>query len=95
MPELTQMYDDGDDSDPDGNSPWKSYCELFQIDPTETDIDERVVITGLKTPIYQYQAFGVYWQMRKSRTIGGGFVADEMGLGKTIQTRAERLRTCL
>ena len=84
MPELTQMYDDGDDSDPDGNSPWKSCCELFQINPTETDIDERVVITGLKTPIYQYQAFGVYWQMRNSRTIGGGFVADEMGLGKTL-----------
>ncbi|KAK0103145.1 hypothetical protein ONS96_005754 [Cadophora gregata f. sp. sojae] len=84
MPELTQMHDHGDGIDPHGRSPWEACCELFQIDPTKTSIDERVSVTGLKTPIYQYQAFGVYWQMRNSRDIGGGFVADEMGLGKTL-----------
>jgi hypothetical protein len=43
-----------------------------------------VQIAGLKNPVYQYQAFGIYWQMLRGREIGGGFLADEMGLGKTL-----------
>ena len=57
---------------------------MFRIDPTQVGIDERVKVAGLKTPIYQYQAFGVYWQMITSREMGGGFLADAMGLGKTL-----------
>ncbi|CZT04000.1 uncharacterized protein RAG0_10595 [Rhynchosporium agropyri] len=84
MPELTQMYDHGGTSTPLGSGPWEACCELFQIDPLNTSVDARVTIAGIKTPLYQYQAFGVYWQMKNSRIIGGGFVADEMGLGKTL-----------
>ncbi|KAH7330505.1 hypothetical protein BKA65DRAFT_434313 [Rhexocercosporidium sp. MPI-PUGE-AT-0058] len=85
IPELTQMYKHVDSPNQrTGGEPWEACCELFQIDPTKTSVNERVAIAGLKTPIYQYQAFGVYWQMKNSRTIGGGFVADEMGLGKTL-----------
>lgn len=47
-------------------------------------VEQRMRIAGLKTPIYQYQVFGVYWQMITSRGIGGGFLADDMGLGKTL-----------
>lgn len=57
---------------------------MFRIDPSETKMGEVVRIAGLKTPLYQYQAFGVYWQMITSREFGGGFVADDMGLGKTL-----------
>lgn len=41
-------------------------------------------VAGLRTPIYQYQALGVYWQMIAARQLGGGFLADDMGLGKTL-----------
>ncbi len=57
---------------------------MFRRDPQETDIDHLVTITGLNTKIYQYQAFGVYWQIITSRHLGGGFLADDMGLGKTL-----------
>lgn len=57
---------------------------MFGINPAETQADRLVTIHGLKTRIYQYQAFGVYWQMVTSRSVGGGFVADDMGLGKTL-----------
>lgn len=91
MPELAQMYDHGF-SHPFPEKPeksqqqarWKECCQLFQRDPDRTSIDERVQLAGLKTPIYLYQAFGVYWQLKTSRAMGGGFVCDEMGLGKTL-----------
>lgn len=57
---------------------------MFRHDPKETGIDKLITITGLKTKIYQYQAFGVYWQMINSREVGGGLLADDMGLGKTL-----------
>ena len=57
---------------------------MFGIDTTKTGLNEVVTIAGLKTKIYQYQAFGVYWQMLTSRELGGGFVADALGLGKTL-----------
>ncbi|KAG4442008.1 hypothetical protein IFR05_002476 [Cadophora sp. M221] len=84
LPELTQMHSYVDNPGRVFGGPWEACCELFQINPTKTSVDERVRIAGLKTPLYQYQAFGVYWQMKNFRTIGGGFVADEMGLGKTL-----------
>lgn len=63
---------------------WEECCRMFRIDPTATELDQKITVAGLKTSIYQYQAHGVYWQMVNSRTLGGGFVADEMGLGKTL-----------
>ena len=57
---------------------------MFGMNPANTQADQLVTIHGLKTRIYQYQAFGVYWQMITSRSLGGGFVADDMGLGKTL-----------
>ncbi|CAL3973358.1 unnamed protein product [Diplocarpon coronariae] len=91
LPELAQMYDH-DFAPPFPESPgpprlntrWVECCQLFQRDPSSTSIDERVQLAGLKTPLYLYQAFGVYWQMKTGRAVGGGFVADEMGLGKTL-----------
>jgi hypothetical protein len=65
-------------------SPWEECCRLFSHNPTDTKIDSTMTIVGLKTQIYQYQAFGVYWQMLTSRRLGGGFVSDDMGLGKTL-----------
>lgn len=63
---------------------WIDCCRVFQIDPSETGMDERVYVAGLKHPLFQYQAFAVYWQMITSRTCGGGFMADSPGLGKTL-----------
>jgi hypothetical protein len=55
---------------------WLDCCRLFQIDPSKTGMKERVHIVGIKQPLFQYQAFSVYWQMLNSRRFGGGFVAD-------------------
>lgn len=63
---------------------WLDCCRLFQIDPSKTGMKERVHIVGIKQPLFQYQAFSVYWQMLNSRRFGGGFVADTPGLGKTF-----------
>ena len=63
---------------------WLDCCRLFQIDPSETGMKERVHIVGIRQPLFQYQAFCVYWQMLNSRRFGGGFVADMPGLGKTL-----------
>ncbi|TVY73465.1 DNA excision repair protein ERCC-6-like [Lachnellula suecica] len=82
LPELTQFQDP--EHPEDDLYRWKECCRLFQIDPTATGIDERVFVAGLRTKIYQYQAFGIYWQMITSRKYGGGFVGDDMGLGKTL-----------
>ncbi|KAJ5050732.1 uncharacterized protein L3040_002605 [Drepanopeziza brunnea f. sp. 'multigermtubi'] len=91
MPELAQMYDHDftfpfpeNPAKPAQNTRWRECCQLFQRDPESTSIDDRVILAGLKTPIYLYQAFGIYWQMKTSRALGGGFVCDEMGLGKTL-----------
>ncbi|RDL38740.1 uncharacterized protein BP5553_03080 [Venustampulla echinocandica] len=65
-------------------SRWQECCRMFQINPDNVGVDERVKITGLKSQLYQYQAFAIYWQMTTSRKVGGGFVGDEMGLGKTL-----------
>lgn len=70
---------------PEGNTlRWNACCEFFQLDQNAIGPNELIPIAGLKNKVYQYQAFGVYWQMIQSREIGGGFVADEMGLGKTL-----------
>lgn len=66
------------------NSRWEECCRLFRRDAEDTKLDSVVQIAGLKTSIYQYQAFGVYWQMTNSRNFSGGFLADDMGLGKTL-----------
>ncbi|PBP28226.1 SNF2 family protein [Diplocarpon rosae] len=80
--ELGQL---NDLKDANGNlSRWVDCCAMFRINPTETQMGESVRIAGLTTALYQYQAFGVYWQMITSRDFGGGFVADDMGLGKTM-----------
>ncbi|KUJ17485.1 uncharacterized protein LY89DRAFT_781683 [Mollisia scopiformis] len=79
MDELIQMT-----TPTDPFERWQACCRLFRIDSTKTGINERVPVAGLKHPLYQYQAFGVYWQMAYSRENGGGFLADEMGLGKTL-----------
>lgn len=63
---------------------WIDCCHLFQLDPQEMGLNEKVKLAGLRTSLYQYQAYGVYWQMKTAREVGGGFVADEMGLGKTL-----------
>jgi hypothetical protein len=57
LPELAQLTDlpnPGDDT-----VRWKECCQIFGIDPSKTGIEESVTIAGLKTPIYQYQAFGI------------------------------------
>jgi hypothetical protein len=63
---------------------WLDCCRLFQIDPNATGMKDRVHVAGLRKPLFQYQAFAVYWQMVNSRRVGGGFVADTPGLGKTL-----------
>lgn len=79
---LTQLKDLRDTTEPIYR--WRQCCEMFNIGENNTGLDERVNIAGLNTPLYQYQAFGVYWQMVNSREHGGGFLADDMGLGKTL-----------
>jgi hypothetical protein len=78
MKELSQIRPSVD------SARWTDCCQTFQINPHETGLSETVKLVGLKTPLYQYQAYGAYWQMKTSRELGGGFVADEMGLGKTL-----------
>jgi hypothetical protein len=79
---LTQLTEPrGDESD---IKRWLDCCRVFQIDPSETGMKERVHIVGIQQPLFQYQAFSVYWQMLNSRRVGGGFVADTPGLGKTL-----------
>ena len=80
--ELTQLRDPRDTQDTLVR--WNECCAMFRHDPKETKIDNLITLTGLNTNIYQYQAFGVYWQMITSRELGGGFLADDMGLGKTL-----------
>ncbi|TAQ91345.1 hypothetical protein B7494_g362 [Chlorociboria aeruginascens] len=68
----------------EGYDQWAQCSLMFYIDGRRQGIADMVKIAGLKSPIYQYQALAVYWQMHTSRTVGGGFLADEMGLGKTL-----------
>jgi len=57
MPELAQFQNP---DNPDARFlRWETCCEMFRIDPNQTGIDERVIIAGLKTKVYQYQAFGI------------------------------------
>lgn len=80
--DLTQMTETGrGDAD---LARWMDCCRVFQIDSNETGMKQRVHIAGIKQPLFQYQAFSVYWQMINSRQFGGGFVADMPGLGKTL-----------
>jgi hypothetical protein len=58
MSELEQFHD-GDDAD----SRWSQCCQLFGINKKKTGIDETVPIFGIKTPLYQYQAFALYLAM--------------------------------
>ena len=57
---------------------------MFKIDPDSHINTDLVRVAGLRSRLYPYQAFGTWWQMKKSRQVGGGFVGDEMGLGKTL-----------
>jgi hypothetical protein len=57
---------------------------MFKIDPEDHSNTVLIRVAGLKARLYPYQAFGTWWQMKKSREVGGGFVGDEMGLGKTL-----------
>lgn len=57
LPELNQLKDPSNTEE--DLHRWKECCKMFRIDPTKTRIDELVPIAGLKTKIYQYQAFGV------------------------------------
>jgi len=57
LPELAQLTDPTQPKNL--RLRWKECCEMFAIDPSKTGIEERVTIAGLKTPIYQYQAFGI------------------------------------
>jgi hypothetical protein len=57
MPELAQLYDS--DHPEDDMHRWKECCAMFRLDPAKTGIEELVTIAGLKTKIYQYQAFGI------------------------------------
>ncbi len=63
---------------------WPKCCAMFNINPATLKRHEQVAVYGLRTKLYQYQAFAVYWQMFKSREIGGGFIGDDPGLGKTL-----------
>jgi hypothetical protein len=63
---------------------WEECCRMFRIDPEKKTPNDRVPIAGLRSPLYQFQAFGVFWQMVQSRNAGGGVVADSPGLGKTL-----------
>lgn len=74
LPGLTQIT----------NERWQNCCKMFDIDPAKTALSDTVHIAGLKTKVYQYQAYGAYWQMLNSRSHGGGLLADSMGLGKTL-----------
>jgi hypothetical protein len=78
MEELNQIQPTAD------SHRWIECCRMFRSNPYETGLNETITLAGLNTPLYQYQAFSVYWQMKTSREVGGGFVADEMGLGKTL-----------
>jgi len=85
LSQIRPMRKDRDEFEPPSNlERWKQCCAMFQIDYMKIGIDELVHVAGLKTPLYQYQAFGVWWQMYTSRRLGGGIVGDEMGLGKTL-----------
>lgn len=56
MDELTQMAS--------GENPlerWQQCCAFFGLDWKQTGKNERVTLAGLKTPLYQYQAFGIFW----------------------------------
>lgn len=63
---------------------WEECCRMFEIDSLKNTPNDRVSIAGLKYPLYQFQAFGIFWQMIQSRNVGGGIVADSPGLGKTL-----------
>ncbi|KAG9236516.1 hypothetical protein BJ875DRAFT_222131 [Amylocarpus encephaloides] len=63
---------------------WKESCAMFKMDPEDHTNGSLVRVAGLKSRLYPYQAFGTWWQMKKSRETGGGYVCDEMGLGKTL-----------
>ncbi|EPE33324.1 P-loop containing nucleoside triphosphate hydrolase [Glarea lozoyensis ATCC 20868] len=81
-PELTQLQDP--DLFNESYPRWLECCSMFKIDPDDHSNTGLIRIAGLKSRLYPYQAFGTWWQMRKSREVGGGFVGDEMGLGKTL-----------
>ena len=64
---------------------WSGCCRLFQFDVEKKGYADSVPLAGLNRPLFQHQAFGVYWQMKQGRsTFGGGFVADDPGLGKSL-----------
>lgn len=85
MGALTQMEDSIEKVEINGRkADWDSCCRMFQVDSYKTSLDDRVPVAGLHQPLFQYQAFAVFWQMIMSRNAGGGIVADSPGLGKTL-----------
>lgn len=47
--------------------------------------DGEIVVPGLTTTLFPYQARGVHWMRETINHTGGLILADEMGLGKTLQ----------
>jgi hypothetical protein len=84
MEELAQMDKAEKVEINERRADWENCCKMFQVDPTKTSLQDKVEVAGLKEPLFQYQAFGVFWQMIQARNAGGGIVADSPGLGKTL-----------
>lgn len=61
---------------------WERCCKLFLHDPLKTTPNERITIPGLRTPLFLYQAFGVFVMLEMEAYQDGGYNADDMGLGK-------------
>jgi hypothetical protein len=53
--------------------------------------DDKVVIRGMKTPLFPYQFAGAGWMINREKSPNppfGGILADAMGLGKTVEALA-------
>jgi len=61
---------------------WDKCARLFFHNPGNIGASERIHIPGLRTPLYLYQAFGVFVMFEMELFQGGGYNADDMGLGK-------------
>lgn len=65
---------------------WVECCKLFYADPDDHDPKTMIELTGLNRELFPYQAYAVYWMLKKEGTeAGGGFLSDEQGLGKTTE----------
>lgn len=67
---------------------WERCCSLFLHDPLKTTPKERIRIPGMKTPLFLYQAFGIFVMFEMEMYQKGGYNADDMGLGKVPDCHA-------